>query len=283
MDAADLYRLPPEDFTAARDAAAKQAKAAGDKEAAAALKALRKPSVPAHLVNLLATDEAELLEQLLALGPALAQAQAQGQGDALRELGAQRRELVQAVAARAVELAGRDVSAAVREEVASTLETALADAASAEAVRSGRLVRALSYAGFGDVDLSDAVARATGPGTPNKPVRPAPDVEAEQRRQRVAEAEAAALDAAGALDDAVRACERAERERATAEEQAGAAHEEVERLRAALTEAEQAARERDSARAKAAKAAEKAVAAVQRAQAREEEARSALDRLRRGS
>ncbi|MCY7366514.1 MAG: hypothetical protein LH469_14570, partial [Frankiaceae bacterium] len=94
MDAADLYRLPPEDFTAARDAAAKAAKAGGDADVAKALRALRRPSVPAWLVNGLVAQEPELLEQLLDLGPALAHAQAAGEGDALRELGAQRRALV---------------------------------------------------------------------------------------------------------------------------------------------------------------------------------------------
>jgi hypothetical protein len=279
VDADALYRLPPEEFTAARDAAAKQAKAAGDKEAAAALKALRKPSASAHLVNLLATRERELLEQLLDLGPALAQAQAQGQGDALRTLGAQRRELVEAVTARAVELGEREVSAAVREEVAGTLEAAQADPSSAEAVRSGRLVRPLSYIGFGDVDLSGAVAPGPAAAAPERKKKP----KDEPDRERIAAAEAAALEAAGRLDDAVRACEQAQREHERAEEQASAAHAEVERRQAALQEAEQAVRAADSARSKADKAAEKAVTAVRRAQEREERARGELDRLRRGS
>jgi hypothetical protein len=282
VDAEELYRLPPEDFTAARDAAAKQAKADGDKEAAAALKALRKPSVSAHLVNLLAAHDGELLDSLLALGPALAQAQAQGQGDALRTLSAQRRELVQAVTSRAVELGQRAITAAVREEVAATLEAALADPASAEAVRSGRLVRALSYAGFGDVDLSGAVApgSASTAATPKK--KPAKKTD-EPDRERIAAAEAAALEAAGRLDDAVRACEQAQRDHDSAEQRAGQAHAEVERLRGELAEAERTARDADSARSKAGKAADKAVAAVRRAQEREEQARAELDRLRRGS
>lgn len=74
-DLADrLYALAPEDFTAARDAAAKQARAAGDAPLAKQVKALRRPSVGAWLVNRLATQEADLLDQLLSLGPALAQA-----------------------------------------------------------------------------------------------------------------------------------------------------------------------------------------------------------------
>jgi len=77
-----LYALPPEDFTAARTAAAR-----ADKPNAKQINALRRPTVGAWLVNVLARREHQLLDQLLALGPALAEAQQAGQGDALRELG----------------------------------------------------------------------------------------------------------------------------------------------------------------------------------------------------
>lgn len=271
-DVADrLYALAPEEFTAARDAAAKQAKADGDAGLAQQVKALRKPSVGAWLVNLLATHEADLLEHLLSLGPALAEAQAQGQGDELRHLGTQRRELVGAVTSRAVELGGRPVTAALREEVTATLEAALADPRSADAVRSRRLVRALSYAGFGGVDLEGAVAAPPRAATPKK----TPDEDG------VAQAEAAALAAAGRLDDRVRECERRERERVAAQEQAARAHQEVERLRQGLQDAEAAADDADQQRKAAERAAEKAVEAVRTAQRTEEQARAELDRLRR--
>lgn len=297
METRDLYRLAPEDFTAARDEAAKAAKAAGDTDVAKALKAARKPSVSAWLLNLLAAHETDLLEQLLALGPALAQAQAHGQGDDLRLLGAQRRELVGAVTQRAVELAGRSVTAAVRDEVAGTLEAALADSASADAARSGQLVRALSYAGFGGVDLSGAVA---GCGPDEKVVKGRtksarrvradddPPVDelaerqaADERRERVAAAEVAALEAAGRLDDAVRACEQAERDRSVAEQRAAQLHEEAGRLRQALDDAEAAAKAAEAETRTAGKVAEQAVEAVHHAQKSEEQARAELDRLRR--
>lgn len=288
VDADDLYRLEPEAFTAARDAAAKQARADGDKDRAAKLKSLRKPSVAAWLVNRLATEQAELLAQLLDLGPELAQAQAGRDATALLTLGAQRRQLVDAVVGSAVDAAGRAVTATVREEVAATLEAALADPASAEAVRSGRLVRSLAYAGFGEVDLAGAVAPSRGPAT-TKPAttKPAtakgkagPDP-ADLQRQRVAAAEAAALDASGRLDDAVRACEQAERNRTAAALQAERAGAEVDRLAAAL---EAARHERDQAvrTATAAQtAADKALGKVRRAQEAADAARAELDRLRR--
>lgn len=273
MDADELYRLPREEFTATRDAAAKQRKAAGDPDGAKALKALRRPSVSARLVNLLAGQEPDLLEQLLELGPALALAQATGQGEELRALGAQRRELIGAVTSRAVQLGGRDVATAVRDEVAATLETALADPGSAEAVRSGRLVRALSYAGFGGVDLDGAVAAAGSP----KPKKQKTD----QTADRTAAAEAAALEVAGRLDDAVRACERAERVRGEAQEQVQRAHDDLARLRAALRAAEQQAQAAEAQARNRDEAAAKAVEAVRRAQDAADAARVELDRLRR--
>ena len=271
MDAADLYRLPPEDFTAARDAAAKAAKAGGDADVAKALRALRRPSVPAWLVNGLVAQEPELLEQLLDLGPALAHAQAAGEGDALRELGAQRRALVGAVVKRAVALAERSVTTAVRDEVAATLEAGLSDPASADAVRSGRLVRTLSYAGFGGVDLDGAVAAPSRPAAQRKAQGP----------DRVAAAEAAALEAAGALDDAVRACERLTAQADDAEQQVEQAVLRVDEARAALARAEQehatAADQAEAARQRS----DRAVEAVRAAQELEEQARRALDQLRR--
>jgi hypothetical protein len=189
MRAVDLYALPPEEFTAARDAAAKEAKE---------LKALRRPSVAAWVVNTLVRREPALLEQLVQLGAALREATNAREGAQLRELTEQRHQLVQAVTDQAVVLADRDITAQVRTEVAHTLEAAMADPASAEAVMSGQLVRALSYAGFGDVDLEGAVAPV-----PRQP--PAPQKDVSKKLQRL---EAAALEAQGALDDAVRLAER---------------------------------------------------------------------------
>jgi hypothetical protein len=214
VDAEDLYRLAPEDFTAARDAAAKQARADGDREGATALKALRRPTASAWLLNTARAREPELVEQLLQLGPGLAQAQAGRDAAALRRSAEQRRQLVGAVVERAVAAGG---PAGHRGGARRGRVDARSRAGPTPRRRTpcglGRLVRALSYAGFGAVDLADAVAPPTrGPGH-----RGASDAEPDGRRQRLAEAEAAALEAAGRLDDAVRACRDAERAHETAE------------------------------------------------------------------
>ena len=307
MNTAELYALPPEEFTTARDAAAKQAKAAGDPAAGKELKALRRPSVAAWLVNRLAAEQGALLEQLLALGPALAEAQSAGHADDLRALGRQRRQLVEAVAGTAVSAAGRPVAGPVRDEVVSTLEAALADPSSAEAVRSGRLVRALSYAGFGEVDLSGAVAagattasvrptsvrptsvRPTSSPATSSPARPnggeGPARKAEEAAARaraaLAAAEGAAHEAAGRLDDAVRTAERAERAATVA---AGALEQAGVQLRQAEETLARAVETQDTASGAADEAeaeAESAREAVRVAQDDAGAARAELDRLRR--
>lgn len=286
-DVADrLYANAPQDFTSARDAAAKRAP---DRAQRAAIMALRRPTASAWVLNCLARRQAGLLSQLLDLGPALAEAQRAGQGEALRTLGRQRRELVAVVTAAAVDLADRPVSAQVCAEIEQTLEAALADPAAAEAVRSGRLVRPLSYAGFGDVDVDGAVASA-GPqrvtGSPSRPPQDGADLAAAERRT---------LDAAAALDDAVSSCERlteaaerAEPAQRAADGRAQAALEEREHLEGALARARQA---HDAARCDADEAAQRGEAAARAAeQSRREvtaaqdaaqKARAELDRLRR--
>jgi hypothetical protein len=282
-DVADrLYALPPEEFTAARDAAAK-ADPALRKEVAA----LRRPTVSAWLVNVLAREDRPTLEGLLELGPALAEAQRTGAGAELRALGEQRRALLAAVVDRAVELSGRDVSSAVRLEVESTLEAGLSDPGSALAVRSGRLVRALSFAGFGGVDLEGATGTpvlpaptTTAKARRTEPGRQVRDLEAE-RLERVEALEQAALNAAGELDDRVRELEQAKADAARAQQVLEAAEQAVLDAEVALVAAKEERASRRGHVERAAKTSGKAERAVARAQAEAERARAALDKERR--
>ena len=287
--AMDLYALPPGDFTAARDAAVKQARTAGDKGLVASLSALRRPTASAHAVNALVRAHRGMIDELLDLGGRIAQAQVDGSGAALRELGDRRHRLVQAATDRAAQVVGA-LGAAARAEVTATLEAALADPASGEAVRSGRLVRALSYAGFGGVDLAGAVApadtnRAAAPGRSQpKHDRRAGALAAaaapgQPERDRWAEASAAARTAAGAVDDAVREAEQAEQRRARAERQAAQSDERVEAAEQARAEAGQ---ERDAAQVvmrHAQRDLERLHAAIAAAQHTAERARAVLARL----
>jgi hypothetical protein len=147
-----LYGLLPEEFTAARDEAARDAKANGDRAKAASIAGLRRPSLAAWLVNALVRHRADEVEQLLALGDALRSAQLGLVGDEVRALSRQRQQLIAAVGRQARALArelGHPVSEDVGQEVEQTLGAAMADPAIAEAVRSGRLISPTSYAGLG--------------------------------------------------------------------------------------------------------------------------------------
>jgi hypothetical protein len=170
----ELYGLPPSEFTAARDERARVAKAAGRREDAAAIRKLSRPTTSAWLVNQLSREAPDGLERLFWVADALQEAQRTLAGDRLRELSAQRRQVVTEllpVAAAVADRVGQPASPAVLEEVRATLEAAVADNDARDAVRSGRLTRALTYAGLGEVDLTAAAALV--PASPGeRPARP---------------------------------------------------------------------------------------------------------------
>jgi len=146
--AADLYALPPEDFVPARDDAVKRAKQAGDKRLATAVGKLRKPTVGAWAVNLLAHERPDLVDDLLELGEELRSAQRNLRGDDLRDLSLRRRKLISELARTAVSLARRRNLPVP--EIEATFTAALADEEVAAAVRVGVLAKTVEYAGFGE-------------------------------------------------------------------------------------------------------------------------------------
>ncbi|MEU4562093.1 hypothetical protein AB0F72_27225 [Actinoplanes sp. NPDC023936] len=149
-----LYEEPPDGFVATRSAAIEEARKAGDRDAAKRLAALKKPTVAAWVVNLLALKRPDLIDELVELSSALRTAQRDLHGDQLRELSTQRRQFVSAMVAAARKLAVAAGVPAARlplGEVEATLTAALAEPEIAEQVRTGRLIRAATYAGFGEV------------------------------------------------------------------------------------------------------------------------------------
>ncbi len=153
-----LYAAPPEDFVSRRDAIAQEVR--DDRALAAAIRALRRPTRSAWLVNLLVRRQRAPVEELLRLGEALRAAEASLAGPQLRALSAQRgaavAELVASVARLAGEAGVRPTSGTL-DEVQATLQAALADPGVGAAVLSGRLVRPAQFAGFGVVDPADLV------------------------------------------------------------------------------------------------------------------------------
>jgi len=161
----ELYGQRPDAFAAARDEQVRKARAEGRQPLARELARLRKPSQSAWLVNLLWRNQREVLEQFLQLGEEMTLAQAQASGPELLRLTAVRRELEAALVRGArtlAEQAGVAVSASMEREAQETLSAALAVSDVADEIRTGRLVKPASYAGFGTLGPS-----VSGPTMPS--------------------------------------------------------------------------------------------------------------------
>lgn len=159
--AEELYGAPTDEFAEHRTRLAKQAKAAGDKELAASIGKLRKPVLAAALINELVRAEPAELQELSELGGQMRDAHRQLRGPELRALSEQRQHLLQRLTdlvRETAERSGRAVTEPVLAQVRGTFDAAIADEGAEAAALSGRLTTVLSYTGFGEVDVTDAVA-----------------------------------------------------------------------------------------------------------------------------
>ncbi len=254
LEAADeLYALPLDRFTPERDARAKAAK--GDKELVAALKALRKPSLAAWVVNLLVRRDAAQVEQVLAIGAALRDAQEGMDGAELRALTKQRRQLTSAVTAQARALAADEsvkVTQSVADEVEATLTAGLVDADAAKALRSGLLVRSLRTTGVEAVDVAAAVALPDALGfaaSPTTAATPAPPelhvVPGDDGARRREEAEEALAEAEGAVRSAEKELRTARKAAEKLQARSLQLQSEIDELRRRLSELESKAETTD--------------------------------------
>lgn len=156
-----LYSLQPEEFLDARRQLVLTTKSAGEPGLATAIGSVRKPTAAAWAINQLTRRQPEEIERLLTLAASLHEAQERVDGKALKELGRERTRLIDELvrsSAQTAKEAGGSLSPPMANQVRETFVAALASTAATEAVASGQLTRALSYAGFGDVDLSEATA-----------------------------------------------------------------------------------------------------------------------------
>jgi hypothetical protein len=156
-----LYAAPPARFTPLRSELVAQARSAGEKDLAASVGALRKPTLAAWAVNHFVREHADELEELRSFAELLREAQRTLDADQLRLLGRERAIRVDALADRIAEVAAEDgqkLGAGAAQEVRETLTALIADEDAEASVLTGALVKALSYSGFGSVDVADVVA-----------------------------------------------------------------------------------------------------------------------------
>ncbi len=163
--ATELYALAPGGFVTARESRAAELRSGDEPELARQVRALRKPSTAAWVVNHLVRADPDQVQQVVDLGAAMRAAQEGMDGDQLRELTRQRRQLTAAVTTRARALAaeaGTRVSDAVATQVEATLTAAMIDDEAGRAVRAGVLVGALEATGVDPADVASVVAALLG-------------------------------------------------------------------------------------------------------------------------
>jgi len=291
-----LYGLPLEQFTPERDALVKELRKEGDREAAARVKSLRKPTVAAWAVNQLARSQPEAIRELGDAGEALRDAQAaivagKGSADDLRAAGERQRAAVEELMTAARGLLtgnGRGLSESTLEDVADTLRAAAVDDGTREAVLAGRLDRERRAAGLGagleGFALTGAPPRAASAPAKPGPAKPVPGEPAPAkpgpakpkagaaRAEAAAEKEAALRAAAArkeeqraaraAAKEASTAAKRAEREHELAESRLRGAEEALANAKEAHAEAKAAEREARRVRDQAAKEAKRLRAAL---------------------
>ena len=229
-----LYALPRDEFTAARNAAAKQAREQGDRELADQIAVLRRPSTAAWVANLLAREQPDEIRALVELGDGLRAAQQRLQGDELRRLSAQRRQLVHGLVQQAQGLAraaGHPTSEAVTRELSDTFTAAVNSSAAARALAGGRLTSALNPA-----DAATELFAAAAAAIPGVQDGGRTDGGNELLRQDLDRARQEATHADAARDAAQRAL-------ADADQSAQDATTAVQDLRARLDEAQRAEHE----------------------------------------
>jgi hypothetical protein len=157
-----LYGLPLDEFVRERDELARRLNRDGDREAAARVKALRKPTVGAWALNQAVRRRRVETDALLNTGQRLRDAHEQllsgGDPAVLRETMEEERSLTSALADCAEAIASETGKSgpALRDRVRSTLHAAAVDAEVREELATGRFVREREAVGLGSFGAGPA-------------------------------------------------------------------------------------------------------------------------------
>jgi hypothetical protein len=214
---AELYALPLEEFTAARDELVRQLQDAGDKGAAKEVRVLRKPTLAAWAVNQLARRHGDELRKLLDLRDRLAS----GDASAIRAASAERRKLIASLTDHArvvLDEAGHPASPTTLERVTRSLLAGGTDT-EREQILEGRLTRDLAPSGFEGFSGVAPVMQEEESAEGKEDARASHRAEDLSREAEAAEREAARLarDAEAARNEANSLERSAERARTKAE------------------------------------------------------------------
>jgi hypothetical protein len=235
-----LYGLPLGEFTVARNELVKQLRSEGRREDAEEVKALRKPSVAAWLVNRV-TRERELdVQRLLNASETLMKAQAEAASGRTGPFTDARRDEHQALerlAEAAREIAAREGSGqAAVAQATQTLRAASLTDEGRKLLKRGRLTEELEPPGF--EALTGLVPAA--PKKRQAKRREEPQQQVREARERVKELRDQERAAEAAAREAEREAERAEEEAARLRERASEARSQAQAATGERTAAEEA-------------------------------------------
>jgi hypothetical protein len=229
-----LYGLPQAEFTAARNARAKELRT-DDAELAATVAALPKPTAAAAALNELVREDPSEARALIQSGKRLRSAQeaavAGKRGADLQKAIEEHRSALDRMQR---DLRRRKLSGATLDKAGKTLRVASVDPELQPLLERGTLHEDLTAAGFG-LDPGIVAAARKGEST----TREAPDSAAQEKRREKARERLQA--ARTALTEAKRAARKAEAEQREAERRAETAQREVERATKEMERAQEAA------------------------------------------
>jgi hypothetical protein len=272
-----LYGLTPGEFTAARNALAKELRTEGHRDEAAQVAKLRRPTIAAWAINQVVRVHGDRFAALLAAGQQVRRAQRRAlsgvRDSGLREATRSRRQLIDELTNLAAQVLTEQGSGAEshRGDIAATFDAASADDDAAEMVEAAQLAAPLpvasDFAGMDALAVLPSPEPAQTTATPTDAVVPADAGEAEREH------------AAQRRRDAIRAVEEARREVAKAEDTAAAAEDEALACATAADDAARAAREAEVRWRRLQLEADSLQPRVAQTRARADKARQAVERL----
>jgi hypothetical protein len=233
----DLYGRPLDEFTQARNDLVARLRKAHQSEAAAEIKALKKPGVVAWAANMLARAHPDLISELLGAGEHLRSVQqgALGGSDSasadLQAAVSRERDAIRGLVTAARAELGARATATTLDRLAQTLRAAAVDRAAAPKLAAGRLTEELQAVGF-------------GPREAVEPRKPDGDEVRHAARERLTALRAEARRLTAEARDAERAAEDSEREAAALRAEAIEKARDAERIAAELASAEEDLRSR---------------------------------------
>jgi hypothetical protein len=191
-----LYALPLDEFTAGRNALAKELRKEGDREGAEVVKALKKPSVEAWMVNQLARQHRDEVARLVELGEEQPDVLASGDRERLRQAMGDVRGTLTSLANHAERILGgsdRKPTSALLERVTRMLQNAASTDDGRAALREGRFTVEAEPADLPDVEFP-ALAPRRAAAPKHAPAAEKTDRAAEKKRRAEEEAERARLE-----------------------------------------------------------------------------------------